>query len=61
MAKQTNKQKRPEVLAYHQRGYVGIYIHLPVKWIITIILLIVVKLLPEWWGLLQLVLPTILK
>lgn len=61
MARQTKKQKKSEVRAYHQGDYVGIYIHLPVKWIITIALLILVKLLPEWWGFLQIVLPTILK
>ena len=61
MVKQIKKQNRPELLAYRQEDYVGLHIHLPVKWVIAITLSILIKLIPEWWGLLQLVLPVLLK
>jgi hypothetical protein len=61
MAKQRRKQRRPALLAYRQGDYVSLHIHLPVKWIVAIILPILIKLIPEWWSFLQDILPTLLK
>ena len=61
MVRRSKKQNRPELLAYRQGDYVGLQIYLPVKWVIAITLSILIKLIPEWWGLLQHVLPILLK
>ncbi len=61
MTKQNKKRFKPELLAYHQEGYVDLQLRLPDKWVIAIVLAFVIKLIPEWWGYFQSILPILLK
>ncbi len=61
MTKQTKKRNQPKPRGYRPENYVGLYIHLSGKWAIAITLLLLIKLIPEWWNYLQKILPILFK